>query len=112
MTVGQFFGDVLSGNITHAWSRFLDFLASMGLPTWLVSLIGKVGQQEGKILAALIETAVPDLLKNGLTTAGFVQTANDIFSQLAAQNISTFTLQDVFSLLNAAVSNAPQVPAA
>lgn len=106
MTVGALLGDLVTGNFSHAWKRCLDFLRALGLPSWLVNLIDKMGQQEGKILDALVQTAVPDLIKNGLTTAGFVATAKDIFNQLSSQNITTFTLQDIFSALNAAVSAA------
>lgn len=103
MSIENFFKDVVTGNFSNAWRRFLDFLGNY-LPPWLVSFIDKAGTAEGKILAGLVEIAVPDLIKNGLTTDGFVQTAKDIFSQLASQNISTFTLQDVFAMLNTKVS--------
>jgi hypothetical protein len=80
------------------------------LPTWLQSFVSKMATDEGAILDGLVTVAVKDIEAGGLSTASFVAAAKDVFAKLVAQNISTFTLQDVFTALNSAVS-APVAPA-
>jgi hypothetical protein len=76
----------------------------------LKSFIDKAATAEGKILNSLVTVGVTDLAKNGFTTAGFVATGKDILAQLVAQNISTFSLQEVMVMLN--IKAAPVVAAA
>lgn len=102
MSFKNFLGDVFSGNFSNALKRLEDWY--VGAPQWLKDFIHKSESQEAAILQGLIHMALPDLQKNGFTTAGFVATAKDILAQLVAQNISTFTIQDIFANLNAAAS--------
>lgn len=78
----------------------------VSLPAWVQNFLNKTGTQEYNILQGLVSTGVNDVVAGGLTTASFVQAGKDIFNQLVAQNISTFTMQDVMANLNMAVSAA------
>lgn len=102
MSVENFVGDIIHGNFSNAWKRLEDFWGT--LPAPVRSFVSDLGTDEGKILQGLVVTALPDLEKNGFTTAGFVKTAEDILAQLIAQNISTFTLQHVIAAVNIAAS--------
>lgn len=86
------------------------------LPVWLQSFLGKLGGQEQTILSGLVSTAVSALMTDiqnpsQLTSAQISAQAQAIYQQLVQQNVSTFTLQDVFSALNAALSTQVAVPA-
>lgn len=107
MSIQNFFKDIIEGNLPNAWARLLDFLHGY-LPSWLVSFIDKAGTAEGKILTGLVSIAINDVKTGGFTTDSFIAAAKDVYAQLAAQNITTFTLQDIFAMLNTAASG--QVP--
>ena len=102
MSFENLVGDLIHGNFSNAWTRLQDFWNT--LPAPVRSFVGNLGTDEGKILQGLVNTALPDLEKNGFTTAGFVATGKDILAQLVAQNITTFTLQHVIATINIAAS--------
>lgn len=107
MSIANFFHDLITGNFSNAFKRLEDFWSS--LPAPIRAFIGKLATDEGKILQGLVNEALPDLEKNGFTTAGFVQTGKDILAKLLAQNITTFNMQEVMAAVNAAA--APLAPA-
>ncbi len=109
MTVAQFFEDLVEGNESHAYSRLKDWWDNTAEPD-LKSFVDKASSAEGKILSNLITIGLADLAKNGFTTAGFVKTGEDVLVQLVAQNVSTFSLQEVMAMLN--IKAAPLVAAA
>lgn len=82
------------------------------LPSWTQVFLSKGGDQELTILKSAIPVAVKDVTEGGFTTAAFVKAGKDVLAQLIAQNISTFTLQDVMANLNMAVSADPDAQAA
>jgi len=113
--MGGFLGDLLSGNLSKAWEDIVKGFAR--LPDWLQSFISKMGTDEVAILSGLCNDAIADLMADianpsALTTAQITAQAKAIFAKLVAQNVSTFTLQDVFSALNSALSaKAPSLVA-
>ena len=82
------------------------------LPRSMQAAVALALTDEGIILDGLIGLAVTDVMKNGITTAGMVETAKDVFAQLVAQNIEKFSLQHVFGYLNLGVANAQNTPTA
>lgn len=79
------------------------------LPAWLQAFASKLGGQEVTILDGLISSAASTLMTDitdpsQLATATIVTQAKAIYAELVTQNIGTFTLQDIFSALNAALS--------
>lgn len=106
MSLGNFLGDVFSGNFSNAYARLKDWWKTT-LPS-LKDFMNKAATDEGKILEGLISTAAQDVLAGGLTTASFVAAGKDVLAKLIAQNISTFNMQYVMALLNIEVS--PKAP--
>jgi hypothetical protein len=90
------------------FQRISDFVTSLfhSLPTWMQTAIHNAFSAEFKILSSLVDVAVKDIETGGLTSASAVSAAKDIYAQLVAQNISTFNLQYVFSILNAALASS------
>lgn len=104
MTAEQLLSDVLHGNFSNAYARLVDWYN--GWPVWLKVFASKLATDEGVILQGLVNTAVTDVKANGATTASFVKAGQDVLSKLVAQNITTFTLQEVISAVNMAVAAA------
>lgn len=103
MTIIQTLEDLFTGNVSHAWSRVSDWmLNSLGLPPWLVDLISKALGAEFKILQGLVEVAKTDL-STASSKDDYVAAAKDVLAKLIEQNISTFSLQYIFAMINAAV---------
>lgn len=81
------------------------------LPAWLQAFASKLGGQEVTILTNLVSSAASTLMTDienpsQITGVAISAQAQAIYAELASQNISTFTLQDVFSALNGALSAA------
>lgn len=81
------------------------------LPSWVQAFLNKTGTQEYTILQSAVTAGVKDVVAGGLSTASFVAAGKDILAQLIAQNISTFSIQDVMANLNMAVAADPSAKA-
>ncbi len=93
--------------VERVWGGFTKLFHS--LPAWIQAFVTKIGSQEGTILQGLVNAAVADLMQDiqnpsQLSSAQIGAQAAAIFAQLVSQNISTFTLQDVYATLNTALS--------
>ena len=104
MSANEFFADLFAGNVGHAVKRLEDWFS--GWPAPLKLFATKLLSKEGKILEGLVAVAVADIISGSLTTDAFVSAAKDVFGKLVEQNVTTFTLQDVFAQLNIAVSDS------
>lgn len=108
MTWSNFWGDVFDGNFTHAFKRLSDFFETW--PQWLQDFVKELAKREGVILSNLADIAADVLLADAknlanLKSADIIAQAKSIWEQLKSQNIDTFTLQDVFVMLNGALSS-------
>lgn len=101
---GEFLG-ALHDAATWLKNRFAS------LPSWVQAFLDKTGTQEYTILQSAVTAGVKDVVAGGLTTASFVTAGKDILAQLIAQNISTFTMQDVMANLNMAAAADPSANA-
>lgn len=114
MAFKDFLRDLLTLNFSDAEKRIHDFENT--LPTPVHKAVDEVLTPEGQILQGMINNAVPTLIKDGgadgLTTKAIVDTAKDLFAQLAAQNIAKYNLPFVFGLLNLTISETVPSPAA
>lgn len=102
MTAEQLLSDVLHGNFSNAYARLADWYS--GWPVWLKVFASKLATDEGIILQGLVNVAATDVKTNGLNTDSFINAGKDVLAKLEAQNISTFTLQEVISAINMAVA--------
>src|ERR1700722_13721235 len=103
MSLGEFFDDVATLNFSHALKRAQDWWNDSGWPG-LKGLVRKTATDEGNILKGLIPVAVNDVVTGGFTTEAFIKAGKDVLAQLMAQNITTFNMQYVMSLINAEVA--------
>lgn len=74
------------------------------LPKWLQNLVNILKSEEGAILSALAAEAATKL-SSVSSTEEFVSAAKGIYKTLIDKNVETFTIQHVFSVLNAAVAD-------
>lgn len=109
MSLGNFFKDLFTGNISHAGDRFMDWWNGSASPA-LKHFLTETESEEGKILQDLVGTAIKDVEAGGFTTASFVTAGKDVLAQLIARNIETFTIQHVMAMLN--ITASPLVAAA
>lgn len=107
MSLGEFINDLASLNFSSAGHRFKDWLVSSAWPG-LKSLMKEAASEEGTIVEKIIENAANNVLARGLTTEVFVDEGKKALAELVAQNITTFNMQHVMSLINAEV--APKAP--
>lgn len=56
MSASEFFGDVLHGNFTHAYSRLVDWYG--GWPPQLKAFVAKLTDDEGQIIWAAAQAAL------------------------------------------------------
>lgn len=96
-----------AGHDVYVWlrNRFLS------LPTWAQNFFAKEGDDELTILKGLIPVAMKDIVSGGFSTDAFVQAGKDVLAQLVAQNVTTFTMQEVMAHINMAVASDPDAQA-
>lgn len=102
-------GILASGDIVGAIKKLWALIFGTPMPDNLANFVAKAATAEGQILESLVNVGIKDVEANGFTTASFVTAGKDILAQLIAQNITTFTLQNVMAMLN--IAAAPLLPA-
>ena len=97
------------GFFTNIAAKATEWLAGLGLPSYIVTLVDTMFSSEGQILDGLVVSAAQDVITGGLTSASFSAAVKDISAKLVAQNVVLGT-QTVYAALNSAV--AASAPAA
>jgi hypothetical protein len=97
MSVGNFFGDLISGNFSNALKRLEDLFSS--LSPQVHAFIEKLASDEGKLLQTLAESALQSVITGGFSTASFVAAGKGIVAAAAAQG-KTILISDAMAQLN------------
>lgn len=79
MSFGTFVGDVLHGNLTHAYERLLDWYS--GWPAPLKAFVSSLTDDEGKILMDAAQTA----LAGAISGQSITQIADALWPTLETQ---------------------------